>query len=259
MTRWRAFCVHLFISLLVIGSIAFGLFSLWYPPELLGFAKADRLFLIIAMVDVVVGPLLTLIVFKPGKPSLKFDLGVIALLQAVFLVAGLWTVWTSRPVFLVGAGKYFEIVFANQIDPEDLAEGALGFTELPAFGARLVGLSEEGLGTFQFGRPRSAQPRLYQDFNASVERLRGFARGPDRLTELDAFLDLGGLKKLQQDLAARPEARYMPIISARGDALLEVDPQTMRPLRFIAVPPGSSATSAVASEERAAGPAASGD
>ena len=235
MNRWRAFFVHLLISAVLIGSIAFGLFSLWYPPELLGFAKGDRLFLIIAAVDIVAGPLLTLLVFKPGKPNLKFDLGVIGLLQVLFLAAGLWTVWASRPVFLVGAQGYIELVFANQIDDKDLAEAAAGFETLPAFGPRLVGLRVDGGPVNQEQSP-STLPRLYQPFESSVENLRQRSRGVGKLTDFMHFLDVDALREVQRARAADTEARFLPVASIRGNALFEVHPDTMRPLRFVPLP-----------------------
>jgi hypothetical protein len=59
---------------------------------LLGFAGAEGLLLLMAGIDIVVGPLLTLIVFKAGKKGLKFDLALIALAQAAFLAYGVWTI-----------------------------------------------------------------------------------------------------------------------------------------------------------------------
>lgn len=268
MSRWHAFLVHLALSALVIGSIAFGLFALWYPPELLGFAKGDKLFVIVAVVDIVAGPLLTLIVFKPGKPSLKSDLGVIALLQALFLAAGLWTVWASRPVFLVAGQGYFELVFANQIADNDLAEAAPGFESLPSFGPRLVGLRDDG-SPLSFDQSRATLPRLYQNFELSAESLRGRARGPGGLTDFVHFLDLGGLEAIQRSRAEDGEARFLPVASIRGNALFELEPSTMRPLRYLPLPSvpssdsnetaaGSDATVAPPSDAEAAADAAEG-
>lgn len=243
MNRLRAFFIHLLISAAVIGSIAFGLFTLWYPPELLGFAKGDRLFVIIAVVDIVAGPLLTLVVFKPGKPSLKFDLAVVGLLQALFLAAGLWTVWASRPVFLVGGNGYFELVYASQIDADDLALAPAGFRQLPAFGARLIGLREASpaesasiLDSGKSGRPRSTLPLFYQDFEASADSLRKRSRGPDELSDFVYFLDLGGLRAVQRARAGDVQARFLPVASIRGNALFEVDPVSMKPLRYVPLP-----------------------
>jgi len=52
----------------------------WYPPPLFQLLGGFELLLLIVAVDIALGPLLTLVVFKSGKKRLKFDLSVIALL-----------------------------------------------------------------------------------------------------------------------------------------------------------------------------------
>jgi hypothetical protein len=61
----------------------------------------------------VLGPTLTLVVFKKGKPSLKFDLSVIALVQAVCLAAGVWIVFTERPIGMVFSDGIFTSMSAD--------------------------------------------------------------------------------------------------------------------------------------------------
>jgi hypothetical protein len=64
------------------------MFFVWYPPPYFEVDGGWRILRILAGVDVVVGPLLTLILFKPGKPGLKFDMTCIALMQIGALVYG---------------------------------------------------------------------------------------------------------------------------------------------------------------------------
>lgn len=125
MSRWKASFIHLLISLVVVGSAAAYIVYFWYPPALMHMAKADRLLMLIAGVDLVVGPMLTLIIYKAGKPKLKMDLAIIALIQFSFLAYGLYTTWNSRPIFLVAVPDRFELVFANEITPERLAEAKI--------------------------------------------------------------------------------------------------------------------------------------
>ena len=113
----------------------------WYPGILFSIDGGWAGLQIIIGVDLVLGPLLTLIVFKAGKPSLKFDLTCIATFQAVCMVAGMWIVYAERPIALVLA---FDTVYSlaqqefedfNK-DPQVLAEfpgsyPKLIYTELP--------------------------------------------------------------------------------------------------------------------------------
>lgn len=140
MSRWKAAAIHLSISA-AIGLIAAALiFGVWYPPPYGTAAGATELVLLLLGVDVVLGPLLTLIVFKAGKKSLRFDLGVIALLQACAFLYGMSVVTRARPAFIVAAVDRFVLVSANELDPADLAQGSRPeFRSLPWTGPTVVG------------------------------------------------------------------------------------------------------------------------
>lgn len=140
MNRWKASLVHLGISMLLVGAVAAYVIGFWYPPALLAMSHADKILLMLVGIDLVVGPLLTLLVFKPGKPSLRFDLTVIALLQACFLAYGVFNLTVSRPVFLVADGAGFDLVFANDLAPALIAKGARPeYRNLSLTGPLLVG------------------------------------------------------------------------------------------------------------------------
>ena len=134
MSRWRASFIHLLISLVIVGSVAAFIIYYWYPPALMHMAKADRMLMLIGGVDLVVGPLLTLIVYKANKRHLKYDLAIIGLIQVVFLGYGLHTIWNSRPAFLVAVPDRFELVFANEITPKRLAEEKIERFKTLSFG-----------------------------------------------------------------------------------------------------------------------------
>jgi hypothetical protein len=122
MTRWKASFIHLLISFAIIGTVAAYIIYFWYPIALIHMAKADKLLMLIGGIDLIIGPLLTLIVYKVGKPSLRMDLTVIALVQIAFLSFGLRTMFESRPVFLVASSNMFDLVFTNEISAEQLAQ-----------------------------------------------------------------------------------------------------------------------------------------
>jgi hypothetical protein len=67
-------------------------------------------------VDIFLGPMLTLVVFKHGKKGLKTDLTVIALLQIAALAWGVHLMYQERPVFLAFAGDRFGTVTKGQIE-----------------------------------------------------------------------------------------------------------------------------------------------
>lgn len=118
--RIRAFLIHLFISGIVALAAVYVVFYIWYPAPLHEAAGVTRIFLLLLAVDVVIGPTLTLIVFKTNKPSLKLDLSVIALLQLSALAYGMNTVFEGRPAFVVFSIDRFELGRACDLDPESL-------------------------------------------------------------------------------------------------------------------------------------------
>jgi hypothetical protein len=77
-------------------------------------------------------------VYKQGKPSLKFDLTVIAMLQIAAMAFGLHTAWQSRPVYIVAISDRFRMVFANEIDAASAAKAPAEYRRLPMLGPKTV-------------------------------------------------------------------------------------------------------------------------
>ncbi len=96
-TRWQAFGVHLLISLAIfIGLLAIIVFY-WFPGVFLHIGGIEGI-TIVAGVDFVIGPILTLAVYDIAKKSLKMDLSIIAAIQIACLSAGIWVVYHQRPI-----------------------------------------------------------------------------------------------------------------------------------------------------------------
>ena len=181
MTRWKAAGIHLGISVLV-GLIAFSLlYFVYYPQPYFAAAGAGKLVLILLGVDVVLGPLLTLVVFKSGKKTLKFDLATIATLQIAALAYGLHIMWFARPAFILAVTDRVEIVYANTIEAEKFAQAELPqFKADPLFGPVLgvtrqpnAGAEQEEILSASFnGEDIQLFPRYFQERNG--ERFQQF-------------------------------------------------------------------------------------
>lgn len=96
-TKLKAFIAHLFISSAILAVLLAIILLFWYPGELIHAGATEGLRILVG-VDIVLGPLLTLIVFKEGKKSLSKDLAVIGAIQGICLLGGLWLVYNERPV-----------------------------------------------------------------------------------------------------------------------------------------------------------------
>jgi hypothetical protein len=107
MSRFQAFAIHFGISLALFGVLAWLVVRVWYPGFFFETDGGWEGIRIIVLVDLVLGPLLTLIVFKAGKPGLKFDLSVIALVQIAALIVGVYIVHAERPLAMVYVDGHF--------------------------------------------------------------------------------------------------------------------------------------------------------
>lgn len=100
-TRKQAFLTHLFISMSIFLVLLYLIIFKWFPSYYFHIDGGYRGIVTIFFVDVVLGPGLTLLVFKPGKPKLKFDMSVIVVLQIAALSWGIKSVYTERPALTV--------------------------------------------------------------------------------------------------------------------------------------------------------------
>jgi hypothetical protein len=114
----RATSIHLLYSLGVALLAAAVVFGLWYPFPYRELSGGRELFLLIVAVDVVCGPLLTLVLFNRAKPRAELwrDLGLVALIQLGALSFGLHTVWQARPLFLVQEVDRFKVIAGPVLD-----------------------------------------------------------------------------------------------------------------------------------------------
>ena len=138
MNRVRAALVHFGISVVVVGTVFLLVYFVWYPEPLFRGAGGRDLFMVLALVDVTVGPLITLVVFKPGKRGLKFDLAVIAIVQVAALAYGTHVLYEARPVWTVFDGDRFDLVRANQVQEESRVKARPEFQQLSISGPKVT-------------------------------------------------------------------------------------------------------------------------
>ena len=120
--RVRAFLIHLAISFIIFLVLAYLIITYWYPLPFFYTDGGWQGLRIIVSVNLVLGPLLTLIVYKPGKPGLKLDLTLIGLAQAAALTWGIWITYTERPVAVIYTLDHFTSVSAKLLNNAGLSQ-----------------------------------------------------------------------------------------------------------------------------------------
>ncbi len=246
MSRWKASAIHLSISAtigLIVGAL---LLLVWYPPPYFHAAGADELVLLLVGVDIIVGPLLTLIVFRTGKKGLKFDLALIALFQSAALAYGVSVVLQSRPVFLVAAVDRFTLVSANELDAADLAKASKPeFRSLSWTGPRTIGaklpespqarsdLAFSGIG----GKDIEKFPAYYVDYADVAKAFLVHAKSLDALKTRDAQTHERLATAVRRTGRNADQLAWVPIIARKASLLMLLDGKTGKPLRAVAVDP----------------------
>lgn len=136
MTRFRVFQLRLLASAALLLLVFAVVRLLWYPGAYFSISGAFKQFLVLAAVVIVVGPVLSAVVYKPGKKGLTFDLWVLTGVELlVVLVAG-YLLFQRQPHFAVFAVDRFEAVARAEVDISKL-QTALDTTR-PGHAPRLV-------------------------------------------------------------------------------------------------------------------------
>lgn len=138
--RLMAAFVHLCISGAIAYLLALVVFVFWYPSPQREMVGGSELFLLVVAVDVVMGPLLTAVVFnaKKTRAHLARDLSVIAALQLAALSYGAHTVWLARPAILAFEVDRYRVVTAADLEESSLKEAPPELRSLPWTGPRTV-------------------------------------------------------------------------------------------------------------------------
>jgi len=108
-----AFAIHLTLSLLIFSTLVLMMALYWYPGDLFFIDGGWQGLKLVAMVDLVLGPALTLILYKPGKPKLVVDMSLIAALQIGALAYGFYATHQQRTVAIVYSEQSFSTLSAQ--------------------------------------------------------------------------------------------------------------------------------------------------
>lgn len=243
--KFRAAGIHLGLSLgvaLLAGLLVFGL---WYPYPYREISGGRELFLIVVSVDVVLGPLITFVIFNRRKPrkELRRDLAFVVLIQLAALGYGLWTVFVARPVHLVFEVDRFRAVHAIDVDTALLKKKPPEVEAMPLLGPTLLAVrpfkdSKESfdatVAALQ-GAELGARPDLWRPYAAaraeviaaakpvSLLKTRFAARG----AEIDAVLRAAG--------RTADNTAYLPMVGRKSFWTVFIDPASAEVIAFMAL------------------------
>lgn len=231
--RAHAASLHLLISGIVAILAAALVFGIWYPGIYRVLAGGSDLFILITSIDVVLGPLLTFVVFnsKKGWPHLRRDLAVIGLIQLTALIYGLYTVWAARPVATVFEVDRFRIVTAAQVYLPELSKARPEYQKLPNTGPWLLGTRIPEFGTETVdtilmaisGFDRAERPLFWQSYSESIPTVLANARSLALLLSKRPEIASDVRSNLQSLKVDEKNVSFLPIMGRGGDWVVLID------------------------------------
>ncbi len=204
-SRFTAFGVHLLVSA-TLFCLLFSYTYFFLLPGFLFYAEGGQLILsLIGGIDVVLGPLVTLIIYNKYKRGMKFDLCAIALIQIGALLYGLHSMYTVRPLAVFYAQGEFHIAYATTF-AEPTYSDISNIKALHAFKTPIIAIElPEDQTSLQAvtlthilntGESYFAQEALYSAFENEIAKLRDHAMSPQQAVDERIIAQDSALAKL---------------------------------------------------------------
>jgi len=195
--RFRAFALHLLGSLLALSLILGSLYLGWYRWPGWYLADVVRVVMVMTGVDLVAGPLLTLIIANPSKTrrDLTRDVGVIVAIQLFALIYGFVSLWNGRPLYYAFSETQLQLVQAYDINA---GETALALQQNAA------------LAPHWYSLPRWIWAPLPQDANESAKIVASAVAGGDDVISMPRYFKRWeeGLPALRKQLKKVDDLGY---------------------------------------------------
>lgn len=134
--RLKAVLIHLLVSTLIVATVCAIALLIWFPYPLFLMDGTWKALVTLAVVDLALGPLITLIVSsnKKSVKELVFDFSMVLCIQLAALAFGLLKVHEQRIVAFVHMENVFHLVAANSIPAGDRE------IDLPRYEGRYYGM-----------------------------------------------------------------------------------------------------------------------
>ena len=242
-SRLQAFGLHFLGSAIVLTLVLGALWLGWYGWPGWYLSEVLHVVAIVVLVDLVLGPTLTLIVASRGKARhvLARDIAIIVAVQMAALVYGATTLWSGRPLYYTFSIDRLEFVQASDLDRSEIA---MALRQNPSLApqwysrprwvwAPLPDDPDEAMhivkgATFGSGKDVVDMPRYFKPWGQGLPKLR------EQLSRLDDIIYLSKAEKqsLHARLSARglaPDQRNALIMWGGSRRLLAIfDPTTLQ-------------------------------
>lgn len=245
MTRRSVFQVRLLPTAALLLLVFAVIRLLWYPGAYFAISGVGKLFLILVAVNLIVGPGLSTLVYKPGKKGLKADIGLLAAVEIAAVILAVSLIYSRQPFYTVLAVDRFESVSRAEIDTTQIAyaslhtrpghEPRLVYAELPQDAEGLAQLTDETV--FQGKKDIDRRPEFWKPYATGIPVLKAAARPLQRLLDGDERRAAKVRRWLSARSANREDFVYLPLRGNKGDAAMILHADIGYPVDTLAVDP----------------------
>jgi hypothetical protein len=248
--NWRekflAFGIHFTVTLLLAAIAAALIFFVWFPDPFQTMVGGTQLFELVVTCDLVLGPLLSLVIYDTRKARWKIvmDYCIVGTVQLAALVYGVIIVFGTRPVYVAFNKDRLEVVTARDISETELAAARdPAYARLPIDGPRFVSIQipeadrQDAMFQAVQGHEEHQRPKFYAPYEAELARIR------QRSEAMSELVTRFPAEKPRVDAAMREidmphdRLRWLPVRHREGFWTALIDPDDGRPVGYVAMDP----------------------
>ena len=239
--RLKFFLSHLAISFLLALIVVGLVFFIWYPSPLAKAVGVTHIFLMMLAIDVIIGPLLGLLIYKEGKKTLKMDLGIIILIQISALGYGVYSIAQGRPAWLAYYVDNFQVVRNNEILDQDIEKALPQYQQPSWLKPQFVGVefatdkkirSDDMFAEVLGGISLAQKPERYVPLDKVKNQIQQRAKS---LKELNQYNDV---KQVDRILSTYPQATgFVPLKANAVDMVVLINKEKGEVVKIVDLRP----------------------
>jgi hypothetical protein len=231
-SRWRAGAIHLALSAVFVGLVLLLTLLFWSPLPYFWVSGACFIVLLLASIDLCLGPVLTTFIFKAGKKRLKLDLTIIAAVQIAALIYGAHTLYDGRIAYMVFTGESFVMVRASDMDVNALKNAKAEYQTNP-FSFKWVSVTHEAQTAQTKNGAKDPEmfgaylyPKYYETLESNRQDL--IAANMSKNTLLSLYPEQKS--KIEQIVDKYVDGLFFVIQGSTGVGLVVLDKISLKPL-----------------------------
>ncbi|MBF0218558.1 MAG: hypothetical protein HQL49_03380 [Gammaproteobacteria bacterium] len=227
--RTQASAIHFSFSLIIFAAFVWTLLTLWYPEPYFTASGGWQGLKLVALVDIVLGPLVMFAIFNPAKEKAKLlgDIVVIITLQLGALIWGVVQVYQQRPLAAAFFEDRFYVVSAAELGKDAQQQLAQFDSQIPAMvyvrPARPEEVAENLKRMRETHLPPYAFVERYQPYQQQMAEISQFAADAEAVISHNPAMGERYRELLTASGLSPQETILLPLISKYHNVLILMD------------------------------------